>query len=247
MEETYRRFMILSSPRCGTHMLRSALGEHPAIVALSEVFNPDWILDAPFDENTPEQTMLDDHVFCHYPEGVQAVGFALHRAGARFGRWPTLWQRLEQDRDLYIISLSRLHLLGRYLSYRVMREKQARGEPRIITPEELKAELRIQETIVSAFEERFSHHRVLHLKYEQLVDRWDKQIARVQKFLGVEPMALEPVTKANDAAAYRDVIENYDELADYFADTRWAWLFGTTPAFGIARKAQEKAQGSSTD
>ena len=226
MSHGYRRFLILSSPRCGTHMLRSALGEHPALVCLSEVFNPDFIMDAPFREDTPEQTILDEHVFCAYPGGIDAVGFALHRAGARFGRWPTLWQRLERDRDLRVISLSRLDLFGRYLSYRQMREKTDRSAARVVTPEELQAEFRIQETLVSAFDERFAHHPLLELKYEQLIDDWDAQMRRIQEFLGVETMPLRARTKKNERVPPRDLVENYDELVTHFTGTRWGWLFG---------------------
>jgi hypothetical protein len=37
----YRRFLILSSPRSGTHMLRTSFDGHPSIVAHTELFNPD--------------------------------------------------------------------------------------------------------------------------------------------------------------------------------------------------------------
>lgn len=232
MSRTYRRFLILSSPRCGTHLLRLALAEHPEIVALSEVFNADWIEDAPFGEDTPEEEILADHVFCEYPPSVRAVGFALHRAGARFGRWPTLWQRLERDPELHVLSLSRLHLVGRYLSYRLMLDREPRHQPRVITPRELKADLRIQETLVSAFGERFAAHPTLHLKYEELVDGWDRQMRRVQEFLGVEPRSLPQRTRANETLPYRRLIENYDELAQHFAGTRWAWMFVRPP--GVA-------------
>jgi hypothetical protein len=130
-----------------------------------------------------------------------------------------------RDRELRVHSLSRVHLLGRYVSYRVMRERRPRDEPRTFTPEELRAELRIQETLVTAFDERFAHHPLLALKYEQLVDRWDEQIRRVQEFLGVEPLPLAPATKPNRGLYYRRIIANYDELAAAFADTRWSWLF----------------------
>lgn len=230
MSRAYRRFVILSSPRCGTHMLRSALVPHPALVAFTEVFNPDFLFDDPFDENTPEETILEQHIFTDQPPGIGAVGFALHRTGARFGRWPTLWQRLEQDHDLHVISLSRVQLLGRYVSYRIMREKPIPGETLVITPEELKADFRIQETVVSAFDERFARHPMLQLKYEQLVEGWDEQMRRIQDFLGVEHLPLVPETKPNRGLPYREVIANYDELAEHFRGTPWGWLFVGHPA-----------------
>ncbi len=229
MSRSYKRFLILTSPRCGTHMLCSALAQHPGIVSHSEVFNPDYGVDAPIEETTPEETILNEFVFYDYPSSIDAVGFALHRGGARFGRWPTLWQRLERDPDLHIISLSRVHLLGRYVSYRLMRERQDRSEPRIITPEELQTDFRIQETTVSAFDERFAQHPILRVKYEQMVDNWEDQILRIQEFLGVPPRPLKPTTVPNRGLYYRRVIENYDELVQHFKGTRWSWLFATGP------------------
>jgi len=225
MSRDYRRFLVLTSPRCGTHMLDGALAAHPQVVSLSEVFNPDWIVGAPFDERTPEDEILDGHVFCSYPPPIKAVGFALHRSGARFGRWPTLWQRLERDTDLHVIHLSRLNLLGRYVSYRLMREREPRDQPRVFTPEELQADFRIQETTVSAFDERFAKHPRLDLKYEQLVADWDAELRRVQAFLEVDELPLKPDTEPNRGLPYRKIIENYDELAEHFAGTRWGWLF----------------------
>jgi hypothetical protein len=49
----YRRFLILSSPRCGTYMLWTSFAHHPTVVAHTELFNPDWNPNEPFDETTP--------------------------------------------------------------------------------------------------------------------------------------------------------------------------------------------------
>ena len=228
MSRAYTRFLILSSPRCGTHMLRSALAEHPQLVCFTEAFNPDFVHDGPYDETTHEDTILDEHLFSDYPPGVRAVGFPLHRSGARFGRWPTLWQRLERDESLRVISLSRLHLLGRYVSYRIMREREDRDTPRLFTREELQAEFRLQETAVKVFDERFAGHPLLPVKYEQLVDDWDTWIGTIQEFLGVDPLPLKPGTKPNKGVPYRRLVENHDELAQHFAETPWGWLFRGT-------------------
>ncbi len=105
MSRSYKRFLILTSPRCGTHMLCSALAQHPGIVSHSEVFNPDYGVDAPIEETTPEETILNEFVFYDYPSSIDAVGFALHRSGARFGRWGKVRQglavRCSADRGIY--------------------------------------------------------------------------------------------------------------------------------------------------
>ena len=95
----YRKFMILSSPRSGTHMLRTALRNHINVAARSELFNPDFIRDRPFGPETPAAEILDQYIFRDYPPHIQMVGFILHRSGTPFGNWPDLWQMQDADQD----------------------------------------------------------------------------------------------------------------------------------------------------
>lgn len=232
---SYRRFLILSSPRSGTHLLRSALAQHPAIVALTEMFNPDWTRGAPFNQDTPDEVILREHIFRDYPPGVRAVGFALHRSGARFGNWPGLWARLESDSDLRVISLSRLNLLRRYLSWRTMREPKSHPpEPKRMTAEELREEFLRQETLVAAFDQRFASHPLLRVNYEELDQHPDATLARAQQFLGVEPLPLAPTTARNPLRPLSERIAGFDELAAQFAGSRWEWFFARAPTFSSA-------------
>src|SRR3954465_12785525 len=114
----YRRFMLLSSPRSGTHMLRSALDKHRNMICLSEMFNPDYTSGIyPFTDDTPEQEVLDQYIFTPQKWRIRAVGFCLHRTQSRLGNWPHLWQTLAALPDLRIVSLHRRNLLRRYLSF----------------------------------------------------------------------------------------------------------------------------------
>jgi hypothetical protein len=133
-QRPYRRFLILSSPRCGTHMLRTSFSGHPNVVARTELFNPDWNRNEPFDDSMPAATVLAKHVFRPYPGRVGAVGFALHRSGARLGNWLDLWRLLEADTDLQVISLRRDDLLRRYVSFCLMRERNRSGEGEAFMP-----------------------------------------------------------------------------------------------------------------
>jgi hypothetical protein len=225
-DRPYRRFMILSWPRCGTHMLRTSLGGHRDVVALAEMFNPDWTEDAPFDENTPAEKILNDHVFCDYPEGTRAVGFALHRSGARFGKWPGLWQRLEADESLHVISLRRNNLLRRALSFRIMVEpKTSPPEPKRMSPEQLRLEFERREQELTRFDQRFSEHPLLPVSYEELCTQYETTLGRIQAFLGVPTRPLQPGTTRERPRRLQDAIANFDELAEAFAATRWAWFF----------------------
>jgi hypothetical protein len=62
-----------------------------------------------------------------YGPQVKAVGFALHRSGAAFGNWPDLWSLLEADTELHVISLRRCDLLRRFVSFRLLQERNRSG------------------------------------------------------------------------------------------------------------------------
>ena len=127
---SYRRFMILSSPRSGTHMLRTSLDAHENVVCMTEMFNPDYTLDKyEFTEDTPEREILDQFIFQDYDHEILAVGFCLHRLAAKFGNWPDLWSILEEDTDLYVISLSRENLLRRYWSFQIRNHQDLVNDP----------------------------------------------------------------------------------------------------------------------
>jgi len=231
-DRPYRRFLILSSPRSGTHMLRTSFHGHPEVVAHTELFNPDWNRNEPFDDTLPAATVLRDHAFRVYPARVAAVGFALHRSGARFGAWPDLWALLEADAALHVISLRRHDLLRRYLSHCLMRERNRSGQgaafvpaPRAYRPHDLRAEFERAERELAAFDRRFAGHPLLRVAYEQLRDDYGATLRRIQVFLGVRPRPVQPVTTLNASPPLERLIANHDELARAFAPTRWGWFF----------------------
>jgi hypothetical protein len=214
-------------------MLRTSLDAHPNVVALSEMFNPDWTADAPFDGNTPAPVILRDHVFCNYPAEIAAVGFTIHRSGAGFGNWPHLWRRLEADECLRVISLRRENLLRRYVSFRRMVEPgKVPFRPGAFAPEVLRREFEKRESEWGDFNRRFKDHPLLQITYEQMCASYGDTMRRVQAFLGVEPRPVSPGTVRDRRRELRELIANFDELAAAFASTRWAWFFDGRPVAG---------------
>jgi hypothetical protein len=207
-------------------MLRTSLDRHPEIVALTEVFNPDWLPDADFHEDTPPPAILNDHVFCEYPPEIGAVGFTLHRSDARVVNWPHLWRRLEGDEQLSVISLRRENLLRRYLSFQIMVDPASDPQqPMVFRPEVLLAEFQRREAEAAAFDRRFAGHPLLPVSYEQLCTDYQPTVARIQAFLGVPARRLAPGTQQTGPRRLCDWIANFDELVRIFAATRWAWFF----------------------
>lgn len=126
----YRRFMILSGPRTGSHMLAQALNSAPHIVCFREVFNGrlDFIQyqvdgyddfserDIALRKDDPVR-FLHERIFCDHPEGVRAVGFKFHYGH----QWdfPGILEALTGDAGLHVIRLERRNLLRMLVSLKL--------------------------------------------------------------------------------------------------------------------------------
>ncbi|MEM9303941.1 MAG: sulfotransferase [Pseudomonadota bacterium] len=207
-------------------MLRTALRRHRGIRCESEVFNPDFLDDAPYDDSLGAAEILDRFIFAD--DGTdRARGFLLHRGGARFGDWPELWEQLAGDRKLRIILLHRHDLLRRFLSHQRMRLTN-RGltiRPFVLSAAALRADFRIREDELALARRRFAAHECLQVSYEDLCMRQDGTLRRIQAFLGVRSVRLEPRTSRNPVASLEAQIANLPALRQAFQGTRWAWFF----------------------
>lgn len=223
--------MILSSPRSGTHMLRSSLDSHPNAVCLTEMFNPDYTGSLyPLTEQSSEHEILNRYIFHDYSPEVLAVGFCLHRLDARFGNWPDLWNILASMEDLSIISLRRENLLRRFWSFelRSVKDPELRNQPfvpRLLNKDRLIADFERQTNIVETFDNRFSAHPLLTVSYEELCNSYEQTMRRVQQFVGLPLVNLKPGTGRRPTPRVSEKVSNYEELKREFAGTRWERFF----------------------
>lgn len=225
-DRPYRKFIILSSPRSGTHMLRTTLRNHPNIAARSELFNPDFQRDKPFGPETPALEILNKYIFRDYPEQIKMVGFIIHRSGTPFGDWPDLWPMLQADKSIYVISLRRRNLLRRYLSYQTMRTFRGKPpQPLTFDSERLKEDFIYQEKELDAFDQQFAGHPLIKVYYEDLCYDYHRTVKKVLKFLEVKGLKLWPDEKGKPIRKLSQAIANYDELAAYFSETKWSSFF----------------------
>ena len=128
---TYQPFVIVSHLRSGTHLLRTALESHPAIICQTEVFNSDNP-QLPYPLSTPTQEILEHWVFRDVPPTIERVGFAIqayHPWGLKAfpgirenPAWGDIWSILEQMRELRVIHLHRDNTLRRHLSHVMARQ-----------------------------------------------------------------------------------------------------------------------------
>ncbi len=127
----YTRFVIISHLRSGTHLLRTLLESHPALVCQSEVFNSDDP-QLPYPLSTPTQEILDGWVYRDFGPEVSAAGFVVqiyHPFGlAAFPgirhnpAWGDIWSILQAMPDLHVIHLLRENGLRRHLSHVLARK-----------------------------------------------------------------------------------------------------------------------------
>jgi hypothetical protein len=226
----YRKFLLLTSPRSGTHMLKSSLDAHPNIVCLTEMFNPDYNVNNKlgYDDSLPAKQVLDKFIYCDYEPEVKAVGFCLHRIGARFGNWPNLWKILQEDKDVYVISLSRGNLLRRYLSVQLQQIKNLDGaklEPMFFEPEKLIQDFQRQRKKINEYNEFFGDRPLIEVSYEQLCNDYEKTMENLQKLLEVPTVPLKPGTGKRNNPPISNFVVNYEELKEKFADTEWSSFF----------------------
>ncbi len=242
-DKRYGKFIILSSPRSGTHMLRTTLQNHVNIVARSELFNPDFISDLPFGPQTPAGEILNQYIYRDYPRHIKMAGFILHRSGTPFGDWPDLWPRLEADQSIAVISLRRRNLLRRYLSYQVMRTfKGSSPTPLYFDPEILENDFIYQRQEVEAFDQRFAGHPVLKVNYEDLCEHFSTTITRVQQFLKVPPQQLWPNIQGKPQRKLSEAISNFAELKSHFSKTEWASFFNDEVSITHINRPEKKVK-----
>ncbi len=238
----YRQFIILSSPRSGTHMLKTSLDMHPNVICSDEMFNPDYYKERySYTGETPASDILKKYIFSPQNSSTKAVGFCIQRTDAGFGGWSNLWNLLQNIQDLYVISLTRDNGLRRYLSFKVMQQRILQRKsvqnyknrkqdkflfsPLEIPPEELLKDFKKQKKKIAEFEQRFSHQPTLKISYEQLCDNYSESVETVQKFLGVDTIPLQPQTTKIESRLLSDSIKNYGELKESFENTEWQHFF----------------------
>lgn len=225
----YRKFVLLTCPRSGTHMLKSSLEANPHIVCLTEMFNPDYVVGKyDYDDNMPAKRVLDQFIYCDYKPSIKAVGFCHHRIGAKFGNWPKLLDILKEDQEIAILSLSRENLLRRYLSVQLQQIKdldKANLKPMTFDPDKLQQDFERQRRVINQFNNRFKDHPIMQVTYEEMCNDYENKTTKMQEFLGVPLVAVKPGTGKRNNPPISDFVTNYKQLKNKFANTEWAKFF----------------------
>lgn len=229
----YRRFAIVSTPRSGTHLLRTLLGSHPCIEMHGEAFNRFGQHLLPYSvQDTTAERVLERHLFRPYFEYVEAVGFVLFRDLDTEWAGANVWETVAGLRDLKIILLDRRSRLERLVSlkkslldhvwYVGRDDKRRRQQIRLsITRDELVDFIDRDLANRAAFHERFDRHEIFPIEYEDLLAKPESKHAELLAFLGVSAARLEPGTAKKETSSVSSTVDNIDQLRSSLKGTRY--------------------------
>ncbi|AVS99953.1 sulfotransferase family protein [Paracidovorax avenae] len=232
-QKQYTKFAIVSTPRSGTHLLRTLLGSHPCIEMHGEAFNRFGQHLLPYSQETTAQHVLDRHLFRPYFEYVEAVGFVLFRDLDTEWAGANIWDSLVGLQDLKIILLDRRNRLERLVSlkkslrdqiwYVGRDDRRHRQEIRLTIPPAELIEFIDQDLANRAeFLDCFSRHAILTVEYEDLLENPGPVHAQLLDFLQVPAARLVPGTGKKETSSMASAIENMDQLKSELQGTPYA-------------------------
>lgn len=237
----YTRFVCVAGSRTGSTLLTRSLAEHPGVRVYGEILrNYDCFADYVHEFRGAEElfqtqpsAFLDSRVFRKYPPSVEAVGFKLlYLHAPREHSWgDEVWRYLLAQPQLNIVHLKRENLLQGYISKMVARLSNEWIKYGTSTAQQDKLTVDLDDMVKfftwrrkteADFDQRFAAFPILQVLYESLANDFDAEMARIQRFLGLEPVAVEQGTKQRASKPMSEQIANYDEVAERLADTEWA-------------------------
>ena len=237
--QSYKKFIILATPRSGTHMLRSSLMAHPNIVMHGEMFNPGVSAFMPYLLDESPVNILCNHIYHAFDKDTCAVGFPIHDFQfftPQNPHWDQIWEHLANIDDLLIIRLQRRNLAEQFVSHIAAEHTgrwwlyfRKRPKTRLYKvyckPTEMEAYFTRLKARQSEIEGKFSSHEIISVDYEILVADFHAQMRRIQKALGLTIMKLTPATTRQDLRTLNNRLANYFELKEYFKDSEYAGFF----------------------
>jgi LPS sulfotransferase NodH len=234
------KFIILTSARSGTHMLRSSLLAHPDIVVQHELFNEAMGALHPYTMTESAANIIEHYAFKGGGENIKARGFPLleEQASAHKGKqWQDVWKIIKEMEDIKIIHLSRRNLLRRIISHANARDTQQwtlypnnkakiKNTTFTIEIDHLQKNFEMMAKRYQQANDIFSGHKMIDICYEDLCNGLEQEMKKkILPFLEVPFVQIHPATRKNPEKNMIDIVSNYSELKQHFKDTKWAKFF----------------------
>lgn len=213
-------WMLMSYPRCGTHMLVSALNKHPELTCYGEAFNP--------------ATAAGSHVFDTVQQVLEKswptpkTGFAVHASIDRMGHPLNMAESMHGVTDFWkiipdytpTILLTRRNLLARHVSQlSAMKtgvwnstDPEKRNNVYASVYVDLNAFQRDMKYVQDCWDNAAAYFKYsLSVVYEDLLEDFDGSMRKIQEYLQVPYVQLQPET-VKLAVSMEETVENYVQV-----------------------------------
>ncbi|WP_347410304.1 hypothetical protein [Christiangramia sp.] len=226
-DRNYTKFVIISDSRTGSTLLQNMLNFHPGIVAKGELYK---VMEGKKDSE------IWWNLFRKYPKNVRYVGFKLFYHHPLSGN-SMIWNLIKEDRSILIIHLIRKNILRSLVSKKIgaktrMWTENINAEPIPLTEKKVKIDVleceeyfRKISNYQAKIDAEFNEHRILSVTYEDLALNRRKVIDELYLQLELEEFKRDSELKKQNPEAVRDLILNYEEVEDYFKETKWEKYF----------------------
>jgi hypothetical protein len=228
-------FVLQAVPRCGSHMIRTALARHPDLRCLGEVFN--------VAARANRQTGIHRHATARRPlEMLREQYGDRPRWGfiaqadiglPHFGHarpYADLWGLIPAG--TLVINIRRRNLLHRYVSHGqadrsgrwqvYLAWRRPRIRPLVLDAEEVRRDFRRIREVERIADARFPD--AISIYYEDACRDIDREIGRILAHLGLPGALLRPGT-IKTGCDMRRAVANYDEIASSFRESEFAPFF----------------------
>lgn len=242
-------YILLASPRTGSNLLNNLLNSHLNILAYGELFDrplcclaPGWPLSATKRLLISKLRDLFPFFFINQfilkPRGrlISCVGFKLFYSHVIANQ--KIIKRLLNSTEFKIIHLQRKNFFNSLVSYEVAKRTNiwvAKTRPALdnankifpitIDPISCRGFFEKKELDRSNALKFFKNMPLFDIYYEDLVKDQDQSIKKICCFLGVPLVPLKTETQKIIIRPNEDIVENYDELKNFFSGTKWSRFF----------------------
>jgi len=227
-DRNYKKFVIISRSRTGSTLLMALLNKHKNIICEGELFK---VLHGKSCRD------IWDELYGKKPKRIKFIGFKLFYYHP-FDDDKEVWDFIENDKDIAIIHLTRKHYLEAYLSQKIGEKtkqwSESKFRPHDITLQDKVVRLdskECKETFqkINTYEketmERFKDHEVIEVDYKDLNEDKEGIVSSIFTAFQLPMEKVQVVNKKQNSESMSELIENYQELKDEFANTEWSYLF----------------------
>jgi LPS sulfotransferase NodH len=220
------KFIVLTRSRSGSSLLMSLLSSHPNVETHGEYFRR---------LNGRSYHKMINNIFSSKPQKIKAVGFKMFYDHPYDEPNSDLWNYLANLTDIRILHLKRRNFLKTFVSRKIAgitnewfakQNKSIKGNIALtIDPEELYNSYNKYRNLERQRIILFENHKIMEIVYEEMTMDINDHFCKITKFLEIPFIQPKTDLVKQNTKKLREIIQNYNELRHYFANTELAIFF----------------------